>query len=182
MVTEMRMIAPLGVMSLEIGSTSYEPDQDGVFELKVPEHREAAEMHGCKLFDGDQYARPFAPGLSDAAKKALEENEQLKADLAAAAVDRDEMADLREQLAAMQARLAAGAGTGGPEAAPGGVGSGDSASAPDVALPAGRDNIVKWLGARGVSLSVSSSNEVAQSALTDYVTANPDWATKPVSE
>lgn len=185
----MKMVAPSEIGHLNFDNVEYERDEDGLFEIKHPDHIAAAHMHGLVPYD------PSAPHLGLDAVARVEPvktdfDEQLSAKDAVISDKDDEIAQLKAQLAAAQAAPVAPVAPAGTDAPAGGAAapgdtsekSGGVAEEKDLMAEAlaadpnfdemGRDDLVDWLKGVGVSvpgnLSTDKAREIVDSTIADY--------------
>lgn len=180
----MKMVAPAEIGHLEFDNVEYHRDEQGLFDIKHPDHIASARAHGLTEFD------PSAPhlGLDPAPveRVASEFDELLSA-------KDDEIAQLKAQLAAAQTAPvapAALAATDAPADAPSASGdtsekSGGVSEDEDLigtALAANpnfddmdRDGLVEWLKGVGVgtpgNLSKTKAREIVDETIADYKAA-----------
>lgn len=190
----MKFVAPSEIGHLNFDNVEYERDEDGLFEVKHPDHIAAAHMHGLTPFD------PSAPNLglgvrpdpvqSDFDKQLFARDTEIVGLNATVASKDDEIAQLKAQLAAAQAATGAQDAPGGTDAPAGGAAapgdtsekSGGVSEDKDLMAEAlaanpnfddmGRDDLVDWLKGVGVSvpgnLSTDKAREIVDNTIADY--------------
>lgn len=106
-----KFVAPAIVASLNFDGVEYDRDENGLFDIRHPDHVAAASLHGLVPFDPDAKAPilPEAPARveSDFDAETAALNERLRAAQASAGDLQDQLSDSNDREKAKDAEIAA---------------------------------------------------------------------------